>query len=304
MIPLVSVEGPTASGKTGLAIRLAEALGAEIISADSRQIYTQMDIGTAKPTPQELAAVPHHLIGIIDPGESYNVGRFRSDALEALSGLRRRGRLPLVCGGTGLYVRGLLEGLFPLPQIPSEIRESLKARLAAEGLETLYQELKQVDPDFAAMLSPNDTQRVLRGLEVHLASGRPISEHWREQRRDPQFRAFRVLLDPPREVLYARINRRMEQMLERGLLQEIQTLLDSGYTAASPGLSSLGYREFLPHLAGSASLEECAALAAQHTRNYAKRQCTWYRNCKFDLTIAGEDVIISDVAGRISAWLD
>lgn len=304
MIPLVSVEGPTASGKTGLAIRLADALGSEIISADSRQIYRQMDIGTAKPTPEELAAVPHHLIGIIDPSQSYNVGRFRSDALEAVSGLRQRGLLPLVCGGTGLYVRGLLDGLFPLPQIPSELRASLIDRLAAEGLAPLYEELKRADPDFASRLSPNDKQRVLRGLEVYLASGRPISEHWRSQNREPRFSAFRVLLDPPRAELYARIDRRMELMLEQGLLQEIQTLLDSGYTAASPGLSSLGYREFLPYLAGSASLEECAALAAQHTRNYAKRQCTWYRNCKFDLTIAGEDVIISDVAGRISAWLD
>lgn len=302
MIPLITLEGPTASGKSALALALARELGTEIISADSRQVYRRMDIGTAKPSARDLEAVPHHLIDIIEPDESYNAGRFCADATHIIDGLHRRDRIPLVCGGTGLYVNALLRGLFPHISIDPSLRRQLKLRLAGEGLESLHRELKELDPAFTAGISGNDRQRVLRGLEVFLATGVPISEHWRRQSEQSGFRAFRILIDPPRAALYARIDARVDSMLGQGLLEEIKNLLSMGFDASSPGLNSVGYKEFLPHLMEAASLQDCAALAAQHTRNYAKRQCTWYRKIKFDLTLGSDAGILSEIAAHVRDW--
>ncbi len=302
MIPLITIEGPTASGKSDLALRLALELGTQIISADSRQVYRYMDIGTAKPSLDDLAAVKHHLIDIIDPSQSYNAGSFRAAAGEVIHFLHERGQIPIVCGGTGLYVNALLRGLFPEIAISEDIREQLKERLQTEGLSTLYQELAEIDPLFAAGISANDRQRVLRGLEVYQATGLPISDHWRRQQDEGNFQAFRILIDPPREILYERINERVSQMLDRGLLSEIKNLFMMGFDASSPGLNSVGYKEYFPHLLEAAPLERCAALAAQHTRNYAKRQCTWYRKDKFDLTLGSNVCIISEVANLIRDW--
>ncbi len=303
MIPLLTIEGPTASGKSALALKLAQALGAQIISADSRQVYRYLDIGTAKPNQTELQAVPHHLIDILEPDESYNVGRFCGEAGQIIEGLREAGTFAIVCGGTGLYVSGLLRGLFPALDIPERIRDQLRERLANEGLGVLYEELRQRDPDFSAQVSNMDKQRILRGLEVYQATRIPITEHWRRQTHEQRFRVFRLLLDPPRELLYARINQRIGAMLEAGWLQEIRGLLERGYDPACPGLNSLGYKELLPHITAGKSLDECAGLAAQHTRNYAKRQCTWYRKHKFDLTLTSSECNISSVAGLIQARL-
>ena len=300
MIPLIVIEGPTASGKTALAIELARRLDTEIISADSRQVYRHMDIGTAKPSSSELEAVPHHLISIIEPSQSYNVGLFCEDAGKVVERLHSQGRIPLVCGGTGMYVAGLLKGIFPQPEIPAQIRHNIRQRMAAEGPERMYGELREADPEFAGKISPNDRQRIQRGLEIWAATGISISEHWRRQEREQRYVAYRILLDPPRKELYARINRRMEQMLAAGLADEIKRLLELGYDEHSPGLSSLGYREFLPWLRNSASLQECTSLAAQHSRNYAKRQYTWYRKHKFDLTLGSSEINISSVTELIS----
>ena len=300
MIPLIVIEGPTASGKTALAIELARRLDTEIISADSRQVYRHMDIGTAKPSSSELEAVPHHLISIIEPSQSYNVGLFCEDAGKVVERLHSQGRIPLVCGGTGMYVAGLLKGIFPQPEIPAQIRHNIRQRMAADGPERMYGDLREADPEFAGKISPNDRQRIQRGLEIWAATGISISEHWRRQEREQRYVAYRILLDPPRKELYARINRRMEQMLAAGLADEIKRLLELGYDEHSPGLSSLGYREFLPWLRNSASLQECTALAAQHSRNYAKRQYTWYRKHKFDLTLGSSEINISSVTELIS----
>ena len=300
MIPLIVIEGPTASGKTALAIELARRLDTEIISADSRQVYRHMDIGTAKPSSSELEAVPHHLISIIEPSQSYNVGLFCEDAGKVVERLHSQGRIPLVCGGTGMYVAGLLKGIFPQPEIPAQIRHNIRQRMAAEGPERMYGELREADPEFAGKISPNDRQRIQRGLKIWAATGISISEHWRRQEREQIYVAYRILLDPPRKELYARINRRMEQMLAAGLADEIKRLLELGYDEHSPGLSSLGYREFLPWLRNSASLQECTSLAAQHSRNYAKRQYTWYRKHKFDLTLGSSEINISSVTELIS----
>ncbi len=301
MIPLITIEGPTASGKSNLAIKLAQELGSQIISADSRQVYRYMNIGTAKPTQEELNAVPHHLVSIINPDESYNVGRFCEEAGAIIEDLLSQGITPIVCGGTGLYITGLLTGIFPQVSISEDIRLNLKQRLDMDGLPELYRELISIDPQFAARISSKDKQRILRGLEVYEATGMPISQHWLTQGSISRFEAFRILIDPPREVLYSRINKRMDIMLEMGLLDEIRDLLAMGFTESAPGLNSLGYKEFLPHLKESASLSSCVALAAQHSRNYAKRQCTWARKYKFDLTLTSNEYIISEVSDQIQA---
>lgn len=303
MIPLIIIEGPTASGKSRLALELAQCLDTEIISADSRQVYTKLNIGTAKPSPDELLLVKHHLIDIIDPAESYNAGRFVADAESAIQAVTAMGKIPIVCGGTGLYVRSLLEGLFLHPPIPAEIRATLRQRLIDSSIESLFSELQWIDPVLAGKISQTDTQRILRGLEVYYATGKPISTHWAEQAEQKKFNAFRILIDPPREMLYTRINERMDIMLQMGLLEEIRSLLESGYDASSPGLNSLGYHEYLPHLLEGTELSFCRDKAAQDSRNYAKRQCTWYRKYVFDLTIRDSVFTLSEIRSALSRRL-
>ena len=286
MIPVITIEGATASGKSALAIVLAEALNTEIISADSRQVYRYLDIGTAKVTKEEQKRVKHHLIDIINPDETYNAGAFVKDASIIIEKLHSEGKIPVICGGTGLYIKALLKGLFSLPPLPQEIRQNLKQRLKEEGLAALYAELKSLDPLFADKISENDTQRILRGLEVAIGTGIPLSEHWQKQKSSCKYNAFRILIDIPRPELYQRINQRIEKMLAQGLLAEIENLFALGYDENSPGLSCLGYKEFLPYFKKEAGLEECILLAAQHQRNYAKRQVTWYRKGNFDLVIS------------------
>ncbi|HOM79401.1 MAG TPA: tRNA (adenosine(37)-N6)-dimethylallyltransferase MiaA [Candidatus Cloacimonas acidaminovorans] len=286
MIPVITIEGATASGKSALAIVLAEALNTEIISADSRQVYRYLDIGTAKVTKEEQKRVKHHLIDIINPDETYNAGAFVKDASLIIEKLHSEGKIPVICGGTGLYIKALLKGLFFLPPLPQEIRQNLKQRLKEEGLAALYAELKSLDPLFAEKISENDTQRILRGLEVAIGTGIPLSEHWQKQKSSCKYNAFRILIDIPRPELYQRINQRIEKMLAQGLLAEIENLFALGYDENSPGLNCLGYKEFLPYFKKEAGLEECILLAAQHQRNYAKRQVTWYRKGNFDLVIS------------------
>jgi tRNA dimethylallyltransferase len=299
MIPIICIEGATASGKSQLALELACYFDTEIISADSRQVYRYMDIGTAKVSPETRKQVKHHLIDIINPDQSYNAGAFSKDAAAIITSLHEKGKIPVVCGGTGLYIRSLTQGLFELPDLPTALRQELRNRLDSEGLPSLYKQLTELDPSYAATISSNDTQRILRGLEVALGTGMPLSEHWRLQKRNNPYRVFKILLEPPREELYKRINKRLLQMLSEGLVEEIRGLLQMGYTELSPGLNSLGYKEFMPLFKGTASEAECADLAAQHHRNYAKRQSTWYRKCTFDLTMGETEVKLSLIVNSI-----
>lgn len=300
MIPLITIEGATASGKSALALQLAHELGAQIISADSRQIYRHMDIGTAKPTAEDRAQVTHHLIDIIDPDQSYNAGFFCKDAEAIIQDLHEKGIPSIVCGGTGLYVGSLLRGLFELPPIDSSIREKLKERMEEHGQDSLYRDLQKIDPGFAHSISSHDKQRILRGMEVFLGTGKTISAHWQEQQSPSRYDTFRILIDPPRELLYDRINKRMRQMVDSGLLEEIKKLLSMGFSGSSPGLNSLGYKEFLPYLQSGLELDVCLDNAAQHSRNYAKRQATWYRKHKFDLTITDDSISISTIKRSIA----
>jgi len=301
MIPVITVEGATASGKTDLAIALALELGTSIISADSRQVYRGLNIGTAKPTQEQMASVCHYLVDIRDPRDSYNAGSFAKDADAVIHELVAQGRVPIVCGGTGLYIRALLDGLCELPVIAPGIRQDLLARLAAEGLAPLYNELTDVDPAFSASISANDQQRILRGLEVYYATGIPLSRHWENQSKHKRYMPFRIYLDPPRETLYQRINARARLMVTSGLVEEVKSLLDAGYGWLHHGMNTLGYKEFQGYFAGQQSLELTTNLIAQHTRNYAKRQLTWYRKQNFDLTLDDPNVSLSKVLDRMQA---
>lgn len=276
VIPVIA--GPTASGKTGLALALAERVDSiEIVSADSRQIYTGMDIGTAKPTAAELRAVPHHMIDIITPDILFSAGQYAERAREIIAGILDRGHRPLVVGGSGFYVRALFEGL-TAPTVDQEILARLAERGASEGYEVLHDELARIDPVAAFAHSPNNHVKLLRALCCWYQTGVPYSAFSSADADSQSPYAPRYLaLGPPREILYERINARVLEMVASGLLAETAGLLDAGYSAASPGLNTVGYAEALKHLAGGIGEAEMIAMIQQSTRRYAKRQMTWLR---------------------------
>jgi tRNA dimethylallyltransferase len=271
------VAGPTASGKTALGIKLAQKLNGEVISADARQIYRFMDIGTAKPTVEERAAVRHHLIDVVDPDTHYSAGQFAEDAAAVVRDILKRRKTPIVVGGAGLYIRALLDGFSPMPEIPSEIRERLQAQ-ARCNLSDAYEKLRQVDPEWAKKVQPSDVQRIVRGLEVFEASGKTVSDHQKQPLNPPgEWSSAWFALQWDREVLYDRINRRAFQMIDEGLVAEVEGLIKKGYTSDLNALKTFGYRDFFEFLAGGITLEEAVIELQQGTRRYAKRQMTWFR---------------------------
>ena len=275
--PLIVVAGPTASGKTALALALAEEFGGEIVSCDSIAVYRGMEIGTAKPTLDERARVPHHLIDVFAPDEPCTAGDYSRLAREAITGITQRNRLPIVAGGTGLYMRALLDGLFPAPQRHEPLREKLRARAAEKSPAHLHRILTRLDPAAAALIHANDSPKVIRAIEVTLAARQPITAQW-EQPRDPLagFRVLKLGLNPPRAELYARINRRAYEMFLSGLVEETTQLVETYGFDCRP-LTSLGYAQAVAVLRNEITREEAIALAAQGHRNYAKRQLTWFR---------------------------
>src|SRR5205807_90396 len=271
---LVCIIGPTASGKSALALDLAERLGAEIVSADSRQIYRDLDVGTAKPTAAERARVPHHCLDLVAPDEAFDAARFRDAARAAIADIARRGRVALVVGGTGLYVRALLRGLCPAPpRAPA-----LRAALAAEDPHALHRRLGVLDPAAAARIAPTDARRIVRALEVALVSGVPLSR-WQAEHRfaEPAYDALVIGLARPTAELDARIAARARAMLEAGFLDEVRALRRRGLGTAAPGLSAVGYRELLACVEGRTDLETALAAMVRATRQVAKRQRTWLR---------------------------
>jgi tRNA dimethylallyltransferase len=277
---LVVILGPTGSGKSALAMHLAERFSGEIVSCDSVAVYRYFEIGTAKPSRDDRARVPHHLVDVADPGEPFTAGEYARQARAALSEIVERRHLPIVVGGTGLYLRALLQGLFPGPQRSNEIRERLRSRAAERGSEYLHRILRRIDPASAEKIHPNDEAKLIRAVEVCLASRGPMSELWKQQGRDP-LRGYRVLrlgLNLPRELLYDRINRRAATMFDDGLIQETQALLQRfGDARENTPIHSLGYEQVLQHLRGELTLPQAVAAAQQGHRNYAKRQLTWFR---------------------------
>ena len=278
--PVLAVVGPTATGKTALGVALAEQFGGEIISADSMQIYKGLDIGTAKVTPEETHGIPHHAVDLLEPDQTFSVADFTALAGTLEADLSARGKLPILVGGTGLYVQSFLYGVrFTAEKAPDGLREQLAAELAEKGPAALYEELKQVDPEAAAAIHPNNQVRVLRALEHFRATGKRLSEQ-KAQSLPPErpYRSLVLGLDfPDRAQLYRRIDLRVDKMLDAGLLDEAKLVYDHRQTYRTAA-QAIGYKEFFPYFEGTAPLDACTEKLKQASRNYAKRQLTWFRH--------------------------
>lgn len=278
MKPMVVLTGPTAVGKTELSIQLAQKLDGEIISADSMQIYQKMDIGTAKIRKEEMDGIPHHLIDVLDPSEEFNVARFQEMAKDALAGIYRRGRIPLIVGGTGFYIQGLLYDIdFTKEEQDFRYRENLQKKAKEEGAQAIHKMLQAVDPASAQKIHPNNIKRVIRALEFYHLNGRKISEHnEQESRKESPYRFAYFVLNQNRTTLYERINHRVDLMLEAGLVEEVRRLKEAGYGKNLVSMQGIGYKEVLDYLDGKITLEETADQIKKDTRHFAKRQLTWF----------------------------
>jgi tRNA dimethylallyltransferase len=276
-LPLVAVIGPTGSGKSELAIRIAEEFHGEVVNCDSLQIYRHFDIGTAKLAPAEMRGIPHHLIDVIDPDQTFTAGEYARCARQVLDRVSGLGRLPVVAGGTGFYLRALLEGLFSGPERDEALRERLAGRERRRP-GALHRLLGRFDPAAAARIHPNDVPKVTRALEVRLLARRPMTELFREGRDALKgYRVLKIALGPGRSALFERLEPRTARMFEAGLVEEVRRILDLGFPATSKPFESHGYKQALQYLNGELSLEEAIFHARQNTRRYAKRQMTWFR---------------------------
>ena len=275
---LLIVLGPTAVGKSEIALQLAQSINSEIVNADSQQVYRHMDIGTGKPSREAQQRVRHHLIDIVDPDEEFNAAFYRQLASAAIDDIRKRGKNVLVCGGTGLYLKALTHGLFTGPGQDPELRRGLEQELKENGLTALYQRLVEIDASVLSSIHPNDRQRIIRALEVYHSTGKPISVWQREHafQQEP-FEVLKIGLMRGRAELYDLINRRSEQMLESGLLDEVRGLVSRGYNLELKPLRSVGYRQIGEVLQGGKTVVEALDEMKQETRRLAKRQLTWYR---------------------------
>ena len=279
--PVVVLAGPTASGKTALALQLAESLGGEIVNADSMQVYRRLDVGTAKPSAEERARVPHHLLDVVEPDEQYSAGRYAHEARAAVAAISSRGRVPFVVGGTGLYIRAFIEGL----PAPVGRDEEIRARLESEHAEAvragnpllLHRRLAQLDPAAGRHIHPNDLRRTMRALELHALTGKLPSEVRSEHKPDRPYRVLFLVLDPGRDALVRHIDMRCSQMLERGLLQEVRDLRELGYGPQLPSMQAIGYRHMEPVIRGHETLVNVLAQMQHDTRQFARRQRTWFR---------------------------
>jgi tRNA dimethylallyltransferase len=276
-VKLVIIQGPTASGKSDLAVLLAEKTGAEIVNADSMQVYRRMDIGTAKPSGELRRRVPHHLVDLVDPDQPFSAADFRRAAEKSIENLHARGKHIIVCGGTGLYIRALTKGLAESPGGDESVRRELRELAARCGGEELHRRLSLVDPVSASRLHPNDQLRIIRALEVYRLTGKTISGMQRNHGfADNSFHCLKIGLKLEREALYRRIDNRVEWMIGNGLVEEVRDLLDSGYSPSLKSMRSLGYRHICEYLTGGASLQEAVDFMKRDTRRYAKRQMTWF----------------------------
>ncbi len=301
--PLIAIVGPTAVGKTSLSLRLAEAFGGEVVSADSRSFYRGMDIGTAKPTPEERTRVQHHLIDIADPDETVGLAEFQDMAYAAIDEIRARRRLPLLVGGTGQYVQAVVEG-WRIPRVAPQphLRDELEARAEEESPHALHGWLRRLDPDAAEDIHPHNVRRVIRALEVCLITGRPISEQ--QGKEPPPFPIFQLGLTLDREMLYDRVDTRLVSMIDDGLVDEVRQLLDQGYDWHLPAMSAVGYAEFRPYFAGEASLDEVVAEIKADLRRFIRHQYNWFslddpEICWFDVTLTSHEQIES----AVDEWL-
>jgi len=289
---VIVIAGPTCSGKTTLSILLANKLNTEIISADSRQFYKYLDIGTAKPDKHILKKVKHHFIDILEPDEYFNVSLFEKRALNIIDGLLGKGKIPIVAGGSGLYIKALTEGIFDEADINEETRSELMMIKERTGIEGLYKELEKVDPESAAKMLPQNWKRVLRALEVYFTTGKPIWKFHEKQARDVDVEFKMYGLEWKREVLYKNIEQRVDRMIDNGLIEEIKYILDKGYSKTLNSLNTVGYKEIISYLEGEITLDRAVDLIKRNSRRYAKRQMTWFRKVEgmhwFDVASFGD----------------
>lgn len=276
--PLIILTGPTAVGKTKLSIALAKAVGGEIISADSMQVYKHMDIGSAKIRPSEMQGVPHYLVDVLEPSEEFHVVRFQQMAKQAMEQIRSRGHIPILVGGTGFYIQAIVNDIDFTENEASPYRQELEALAVEKGASCLHEELRKVDPESARAIHENNVKRVIRALEFYKMTGKKISEHNEEQReRTSPYNFAYFVLNDDRAKLYARIEQRIDEMLEEGLVEEVTRLKEMGYRRGMVSMQGLGYKEILAFLDGECTLEEAVEILKRDTRHFAKRQITWFK---------------------------
>lgn len=301
---ILGIVGPTASGKTPVSILLAELLNGEIVSADSRQVYRQLNIGTAKPGPEELERVRHHFINILDITQEYSAGVFGQEARQVIGDIIRRGKLPILVGGSGLYVKAVVDGLFDGPGKDPEVRARIEEQLANEGLQALYERLRRVDPNTAERMKEVKARQVVRALEIYRITGKPISEFHAGHAMKPEFDVVQIGLEWSRKELYTRIEDRVDSMMRDGLVDEVRHLKGKGYERRLNALNSVGYREVFDFLEGLTDEHEMIRLIKQNTRQFAKRQLTWFRSDKriqwIPMSAPRDLVLVAEKIGDIS----
>ncbi len=279
---VIVIMGPTCSGKTAIGIKLAKKLNGEIISADSRQIYKYLDIGTAKPTEEERAIVKHHLIDFLEPNKDYNVSLFEQDSLKIIDELFRLNKIPIIVGGSGLYIKAVTEGIFEGAETDEKLRELLKKRMNELGADALLNELKIIDPESALKMLPSNHKRIIRALEVFYLTGNTISNLQKEYKRNDEIKFIQFMLNYKRDMLYNRIEKRVDKMIESGLVDEVKKVLSLGFDRSLNALNTVGYKEIFDYLDGNINIEKAIELIKRNTRRYAKRQFTWF-NAQKDL---------------------
>ena len=299
--PLVILTGPTAVGKTGLSVRVAREIGAEIISADSMQVYKYMDIGSAKVTPEEMGGVPHHLIDCFLPDDEFNVVRFKQEADRAIADILARGRIPMLVGGTGFYIQAVLKNIdFTETVEDAEYRREMTEYARAHGNRALHELLREKDPEAAAQIHENNVRKIIRALEFARSTGDRISDHnAAEREKESPYNSAYFVLERDRRTLYDRIDRRVDIMMENGLLEEVRRLRDMGYPPELPSMQGLGYKQLLKYLAGEYTLEQAVTAIKTETRHYAKKQITWFKREKdviyLDADNSTEDMLSENI---------
>jgi tRNA dimethylallyltransferase len=276
---VIIIQGPTGVGKTDIALSLAMQYPLEIVNADSMQVYRLLDVGTSKPTSAQQEAVPHHLFSIIDPNEQFSAAQFKERAREVIAQIASRGFVPLLVGGTGLYIRALTKGLFTAPEVDRKLRSDLQQMAEQEGKQALYAILQEKDPEAASKINPNDTYRIIRALEILYQTGTPLSVHHRTHRFQEQpYEVLKIGLYRNRKELYQKIEERVDRMLDAGLLEEVKSVLKMGYPPQLKALQSIGYKQMMLYINGQISWEEAVAQMKKETKRLAKRQLTWFRH--------------------------
>ncbi len=297
LVPII--QGQTAIGKSKIAFELAKMLDFEIVSADSRQVYEHLDIGTAKPTQSERLRIKHHLIDFLPLNEQYNAGNFVNDAQKIIVENNKKNKLSIIVGGTGFYIKSLLSGLADIPPTSESDRKMVEDLIAEKGVNHLYEILKEKNPNFSERVHFNDNHRIQRNYEVFITTGKSLEDFWELQKEKQLFQPLNILITQDRDKLYHKINDRVDKMLDKGLLKEVANLLNAGFSENDFGLNTVGYKELIPFIKYGKNLNSCIDKVKQHSRNFAKRQMTWYRKIDFDKEFNLTYLSVSEVVESI-----